>query len=62
MCQFARQGKNPRPHRGANANHYRHKQAHISPETYLFRHKHMLPESIDITFVFFFIGATFAKR
>ena len=48
MRQFARQGKNPRSHRGANANHYRHKQAHISPETYLFRHKRMLPASRTI--------------
>jgi hypothetical protein len=45
MRQFARQGKNPRAHRGANADHYRHKQAHVSPETYLFRHKPMLPGS-----------------
>ena len=45
MRQLARQGKNTRPHRGANADHYRHKQAHIAPEPYLFRHKRMLPDS-----------------
>jgi hypothetical protein len=55
MCQFARQGKNPRSHRGANADHYRHKQAHISSETDLFRHKDMLPNLYGYQSIFFLL-------